>query len=81
MYMHASLDYFFCYCVACDSSCTGLNQCYGSLASECCNYNDNGNCTVECGVNKEVNSEFDCVCINFWIGDSCDSTYVHISHI
>ena len=62
-------------CVACDSSCTGLNQCYGSSASECCSYNDGGNCAADCGMNREGNSNFTCVCSNFWNGTDCDGTY------
>ena len=57
---------------ACDSSCTGLNQCYGPGADQCCSYNDDGNCTADCGMNREGSSTFDCVCSNFWTGTNCD---------
>ena len=58
--------------LACDSSCTGLNQCYGSMADQCCSYNDGGNCVADCGMNREGNSTFHCVCSNFWTGANCD---------
>ena len=69
--MHAFLKIILI--TACDSSCTGLNQCFGSMASQCCSYNDGGNCTADCGMNREGNSTFHCVCSNFWTGDNCDS--------
>ena len=62
-------------CTACDSSCTGLNQCYGPNANQCCSYNDDGNCVADCGMNREGNSTFHCVCSNFWIGDNCDGMF------
>ena len=77
-YCSSSSRILYFFLIACNSSCTGLNQCYGPTASECCNFNDVGNCTDECGMNKEVNSTFHCVCSNFWTGDSCDSKYVCI---
>ena len=58
--------------LACDSSCTGLNQCCGPNATQCCSYNDDGNCVADCGMNREGNSTFHCVCSNFWTGDNCD---------
>ena len=61
-----------CICIACNSSCTGLNQCYGSMADQCCSYNDGGNCTADCGMNREGNATFQCVCSNFWTGENCD---------
>ncbi|XP_065897908.1 fibropellin-1-like isoform X2 [Dysidea avara] len=60
------------HCSACNSSCTGLNQCYGPLANQCCSYNDGGVCTDDCGMNREGNSNFTCVCSNFWTGTDCD---------
>ena len=59
--MHVALCF-----LACDSSCTGLNQCYGAGADQCCSYNDDGNCVADCGMNREGNSTFHCVCSNFW---------------
>ena len=64
-----------CICTACDSSCTGLGQCYGPNATQCCNYNDGGNCVADCGMNREGNATFQCVCSNFWIGADCDSMF------
>ena len=57
--------------VACNSSCTGLNQCYGAGADQCCSYNDDGNCVADCGMNREGNSTFHCVCSDFWTGTNC----------
>ena len=62
-------------CTACDSSCTGLTQCYGPNANQCCSYNNDGNCVADCGMNREGNSTFHCVCSNFWIGDNCDGMF------
>ena len=45
------------------------------MANQCCSYNDGGNCTDECGVNREGNSNFTCVCSNYWTGPDCDSMY------
>ena len=45
----------------CHTSCTGLNQCYGPMASQCCSYNDGGNCTDDCGLGRVANSTFHCV--------------------
>ena len=60
--------------LACDSSCTGLNQCYGLNATQCCSYNDGGNCVADCGMNREGSATFQCVCSNFWTGTNCDGT-------
>ena len=66
--------------LACDSSCTGLNQCYGSMADQCCSYNDGGNCVADCGMNREGNSTFHCVCSDFWTGDNCSSMLHSLSN-
>ena len=59
--------------IVCNSSCTGLNQCYGPMANQCCSYNaDGGVCTDDCGMNREGNSNFTCVCSNSWTGTDCD---------
>ena len=70
-----------CLYTACDSSCTGLNQCYGPNATQCCSYNDDGNCVADCGMNREGNSTFHCVCSNFWTGDNCNSMFTMILHV
>ena len=70
--MSAFSNFVHLLCTACDSSCTGLNQCYGPMANQCCSYNDGGNCTDDCGMNREGNSTFHCVCSNFWTGANCD---------
>ena len=64
--------------LACDSSCTGLNQCYGPNPTQCCSYNDGDNCTADCGMNREGNATFQCVCSNFWTGANCDGMYIKI---
>ena len=55
------------------------------MANQCCSYNDGGNCTDDCGMNREGNSNFTCVCSNFWIGADCDGmtvcTYVVIDEL
>ena len=70
-----------CLYTACDSSCAGLNQCYGPNVTQCCSYNDDGNCVADCGMNREGNSTFHCVCSNFWTGDDCDSMFTMILHV
>ena len=42
------------------------------MADQCCSYNDGGNCVADCGMNREGNSTFHCVCSSFWTGDNCD---------
>ena len=73
--MHVLIYMYVCMYIftACNNSCTGLHQCYGSTASECCNFNSDGYCTDDCGVNRVANSTYHCVCSNFWTGDSCES--------
>jgi len=71
-YFMRKLCYYYYSAIVCNSSCTGLNQCYGPMANQCCSYNDGGNCTDDCGVNREGNSTFHCVCSNFWTGPDCD---------
>lgn len=66
------MQYAYIFSVACNSSCTGLNQCYGPMASQCCNYIDGGKCTDDCG---EKNSTFHCTCNNFWTGPDCNGMH------
>jgi len=48
------------------------------MANQCCSYNDGGNCTDDCGMNREGNSTFHCVCSNFWTGPDCDGMSVRV---
>ena len=51
------------------------------MASQCCSYNDGGNCTADCGMNREGNSTFHCVCSDFWTGDNCTVGMLHCQYV
>jgi len=65
--------------IACHNSCEGLNRCYGPMADECCNYNNSGNCTVDCGDGRIGNSttfycedkSMSCTCMSYVWNCNC----------
>ena len=36
-------------------------ECYGSKPEDCCNYIDDGNCTLNCSEGRKANATFHCV--------------------
>ena len=51
------------------------------MADQCCSYNDGGSCVADCGMNREGNATFQCVCSNFWTGANCDSMFTYMYYI
>lgn len=79
--IHSTIMFNFVINLACHNNCTGLNQCYGPTADECCNFNDGGNCTTNCGDGRTANSTFHCVEISrlTWLQNHKDFSLMHIA--
>ena len=70
-----SLHFVYAYLstAACAPECsTGLKQCFGPTASDCCLVVLNGMCASQCAnANMLPDEDNFCICINFYDGDLC----------